>query len=200
MTIRNTILGLIAQRARHGYDLHAAFEALAGGADKWSLKPAQVYTTLDRLAASGLIAVERIEQDGGPEKQIYAITPSGRAELARWLLEPLASQHQRDAFFLKLMLSMATELADPVRVIRVQRMGLFQELHQITRQRSQLDGHQSLAMIMLFDRAAMHLEADLRWLEMLEARIDELRQQPLPTPIPRQRGRPPKGSDSPAKE
>lgn len=45
MSVRNAILGLLADHPRHGYELRAAFEALAGGEDVWAVKPAQVYTT-----------------------------------------------------------------------------------------------------------------------------------------------------------
>ena len=38
----------------------------------------------------------------------------------------------------------------------------------------------------------MHLEADLRWLDLIEARLDDIRRQPLPRPTPRPRGRPKK--------
>jgi DNA-binding PadR family transcriptional regulator len=193
MSVRNTLLGLLAQRPRHGYDLHAAFEAIAGGRELWALKPAQVYSTLGRLEESGLISPERVEQDSGPEKQIFAITPAGQDELARWFGTPVESEHQRDEFFLKLMLSIATGLADPYAVIRTQRAGLFRELHALTRRRGDLNPADALAAMLLLERAAMHVEADLRWLEMLEARLDEIRRQPLPEPTPRPRGRPPRG-------
>jgi DNA-binding PadR family transcriptional regulator len=193
MSVRNTLLGLLAQRPRHGYDLHGAFEAIAGGREFWALKPAQVYSTLGRLEEGGLIVPERVEQDGGPEKQIYAITPAGRDEVEHWLLTPVEGQHQRDEFFLKLMLSVATGLANPYAVIRAQRAGLFQELHALTRRRSATDPASALAALLLLERAAMHVEADLRWLDMLEARLDEIRRQPLPEPEPRPRGRPPRG-------
>jgi DNA-binding PadR family transcriptional regulator len=49
MSVRNAILGLLAQRPRHGYELRAAFEALVGGEAIWEVKPAQIYTTLARL-------------------------------------------------------------------------------------------------------------------------------------------------------
>jgi DNA-binding PadR family transcriptional regulator len=192
MSVRNAVLGLLSQRPRHGYDLHAAFEALAGGRELWALKPAQVYTTLDRLEEGGLVARQRVEQDGGPEKTVYAITPAGQAELARWLEAPVESQHQRDEFFLKLMLSIASGAADPYRVIAVQRAALFRELHALTLRRRATDARTALAHALLLDRAAMHLESDLRWLEMLEARLDEIRRQPLPAPEPRPRGRPPR--------
>jgi hypothetical protein len=38
----------------------------------------------------------------------------------------------------------------------------------------------------------MHLEADLKWLDLLDARLDEIRKQPVPKPELRPRGRPKK--------
>jgi hypothetical protein len=40
------------------------------------------------------------------------------------------------------------------------------------------------------DKAVMHLEADLRWLDMVEGRLDDMQKQPLPQPEIRPRGRP----------
>jgi DNA-binding PadR family transcriptional regulator len=192
MSVWNALLGLLEQRPRHGYELHDAFEAVVGGEENWDLKPAQVYATLARLAKRGLIAEEALAQDGGPEKRIYAVTPAGRDALRRWLFEPVKSEHQRDEFFLKLMLSLATGQADPYRVIYIQRASLYQEMHALTARRSQADPRRDLAHILLLDQAIMHLEADLRWLDMVEARLDEVRRQPLPEPETRPRGRPPK--------
>jgi len=48
-------LGLLAQGPRHGYELHSAFIALAGGADQWDVKPPQIYSTLARLEEAGLV-------------------------------------------------------------------------------------------------------------------------------------------------
>jgi hypothetical protein len=101
-------------------------------------------------------------------------------------------EHQRDEFFVKLMLTLATGEAHPRRVIQTQRLRLFKELHGLTAQRGRLDPQTSLARILLFDKAIMHLEADLRWLDMIEGRLDEVRRQPLPEPVARPRGRPKK--------
>jgi len=193
MSVKNALLGLLAHHPRHGYELHDAFEAMVGGEQNWDLKPAQVYSTLTRLEKQGLIVEESIEQDGGPEKRIYTLTDAGHKALARWFSVPVGGNHQRDEFFLKLMISLAAEDGDPRQVIYVQRASLYKELHAITAQRSQVDPHHELAHVLLLDQAVMHLEADLRWLEMIEARLDEIRRQPLPEPEDRPRGRPPKG-------
>lgn len=193
MSVRNAILGLLAHRPRHGYELHDAFEAMVGGEQNWDIKPAQVYTTLNRLEKEGFVIEDGVEQAGGPEKHIYTVTEAGRSELQEWFNRPIFSDHRRDEFFLKLMLSLAVEDSDPRKLIYVQRAGLYKELHAITAQRSRVDPKSELAYVLLLDQAVMHLEADLRWLEMVEARLDEICRQPIPEPAERPRGRPPKG-------
>lgn len=194
MSVRNALLGLLEQRPRHGYELHAVFEAVVGGKQNWEVKPAQIYTTLARLEKKGLIVQQGLKREGGPEKRIYAITAAGLEELHAWLTSAVKTEHQRDAFFLKLMISLASDQADPRRVIYVQRASLYQDLHAVTVRRGKADPASQLAHILLLDQAIMHLEADLRWLEMIEARLDEVVRQPLPEPKARRRGRPPKGT------
>lgn len=148
--------------------------------------------TLARLEQSGLVIQEGLEQEGGPEKRIFAITSEGRRELREWLNSPVKTEHQQDEFFVKLMISLATGEADPRRVIYIQRASLYGELHGLTAQRSLTDPQRRLAQILLFDQAIMHVEADLRWLDMIEARLEDVIRQPMPEPESRPRGRPPK--------
>ena len=192
MSVRNALLGLLAQRPRHGYELHAALVALVGGEENWNVRPAQVYTTLARLAEGGLISEEAVEKEGGPEKHIYALSPAGREELERWLSTGVLDERVRDEFYLKLMLGLAQDSIDSRQVIQVQRHTLYQELHRLTAQRQSADAQSELAKILLLDKAVMHLEADLRWLDMIEARLEDVQRQPLPQPEPRPRGRPPR--------
>lgn len=190
MSVRNALLGLLAQRPRHGYELRAAFEALVGGEEIWDVKPAQIYTTLARLEEGGLVTEEGLEQAGGPEKRIYGLTSEGRSELNHWFASSVSEEHQRDEFFIKLMLSIDDEKADPYKVIQAQRSALYQQLHAVTARRNTANPRSELAQIFLLDKMIMHLEADLKWLDLLEARLDDIRKQPVPQPEPRPRGRP----------
>ena len=190
MSVRHAVLGLLAQHPRHGYELRAAFQALVGGEENWDVKPAQIYTTLARLEQGGLVAEDSVEQNAGPEKRIYAITLAGRKTLGEWFACGIELEHQHDEFFLKLMLGLVSAVAEPYRLIQTQRAHLFQELHDITEHRSHADPSKELAKILLLDKAVMHLEADLRWLDMIEARLDEIKRQPLPEPETKPRGRP----------
>ena len=190
MSVRHTLLGLLTQQPRYGYELRAAFMALAGGAEAWDVKPAQIYTTLNRMAESGLVSKNAAEGDSSDEKVVFAITENGREELARWLGQGSLDDPQQDPFFLKLMLSLELPEVDAAVLIQTQRSALYQELHRITTVRTRLDPHSELARILLMDKAIMHLEADLRWLDMIESRLEEVQSQPAPRPELRHRGRP----------
>ncbi|MCS5713822.1 helix-turn-helix transcriptional regulator [Herbiconiux sp. CPCC 205716] len=81
--LRLFVLGsLDARGAMHGHQLR-----LLGEEERihlWTdVSVGSLYGALKRLAAEGLIVEERTEREGSyPERQVYAITPSGRAALA----------------------------------------------------------------------------------------------------------------------
>ncbi|MBK8783797.1 MAG: helix-turn-helix transcriptional regulator [Anaerolineales bacterium] len=192
MSVRNAILGLLAQKPRHGYELHAAFSAVVGEAT-WDVKPAQVYTTLERLEESGLVQTKSDLGEGRePERRIYAITRDGRDALKGWFDDSVPTEHQRDEFFVKLMIGLVSGEADPARIIQTQRSRLYQEMHDATTQRDGYDPLAEMAQILLTDKNIMHLEADLRWLDMIEMRLEAIKGQPFPEPEIRKRGRPKK--------
>jgi DNA-binding PadR family transcriptional regulator len=187
VSVRAAILALLAQRSRHGYELREAFEAVVGGRAVWDLKPAQVYTTLQRLEEAGLVVKTAVRRAGGPDQHIFALTEAGRAELDRWYAEGVHSAHQRDEVFLKIVLALADGQADAESIIRTQRATLYRDLHELTTRRGEV---RHLTQAMLLDKAIMHIEADLRWLDMAEARLHEMREHALPALPERRRGRP----------
>lgn len=200
MPVRHALLGLLHQRPRHGYDLREAYVALVGGPAVWDLKPAQVYTTLQRLERDGEIEPVETGRFGGPERTVFRVTDAGRRELAAWFSEGVHGEHVRDAFFVKLVVAISTPEADPREVIRIQRATLYRDLHALTGRRASLDRNLELARALLLDKAVMHLEADLRWLDMVEARLADIERQPVPQPVARRRGRPPKAVSARAPE
>lgn len=192
MPVRHAILGLLNEKPRHGYDIRAAFEAMVGGSVVWDLKPAQVYTTLQRLERDGLVEPVETERIGGPERVVFQLTSDGVAALDRWFSAGVHSDHVKDHFWVKLMVATRTAGVDPRSVIHTQRATLYKELHAITARLGELDRTAELSRITLLDKAVMHLEADLRWLDMVEGRLADIENQPVAQPLTPRRGRPPK--------
>jgi PadR family transcriptional regulator AphA len=101
------VLGLLAERPRHGYDIAVELGPDAAVGQVWRVARRFVYRALERLAALGLAVPERDEPGAsGPPRTVYAATPAGREALTDWLVTPV--DHLRDvrsALLLKLVLA-----------------------------------------------------------------------------------------------
>ncbi len=99
MSLRNHLLGLLAFRPRSGYSLHKSFFE--------PVRPAlsQIYRTLSDMYEEGLVDFERVEQEKLPDQKVYHITEAGKAELERWLREPVPLRVGRDRFIAQLWFS-----------------------------------------------------------------------------------------------
>lgn len=159
------LLALLQSGRTHGYELKQTFEEMFG--DVWPpLNIGQVYTTLQRLEKEGLAASGTVSQAGRPDKKVYEVTDEGRTALAGWLAEPAAGTRLRDEFFLKFVLAEATGAGDPFELIERQRAQCLQTLRDlgtVTRQ----DGVAGPTKL-LAAGAALHLQADLQWLDRYE--------------------------------
>ncbi len=176
MSIKYAILGLLADRPLHGYELKAAYEAELVPATQ--LNYGQVYTTLERLARDGLVAHEVVSQTERPDKKVYALTGEGRRELQEWLTTPShLDLDLRNETFLKLVLARRLDDADPLEILAVERRSCFERLHEVTQARAQADKEgASVQTILLLDLAVLKLEAFMKWLE----RCEEVLQQEKP--------------------
>ena len=191
MIVKHALLALLDYTPTYGYELHGLMAASLG--DHWTINIGQIYSTLSRLERDGLV-VRQVASVGEPaERTPYALTQDGKVELERWYHEPVPRDYRlRDAFYAKLMLSLFFGPVPPDEVLQTQRRELLSEMHELTRTRAEADPASQLPWLLLLESAIMHLEADLRWLDMCEARLDELRQMPSPRYVSRPRGRPPK--------
>ena len=173
MSVPHALLGLLEQQPHHGYDLKRLFDSYF--APDRPLAYAQVYSTLGRMEQRGQVRLEAVERAEGPDRRRFAITPDGLAELERWLAEPLpAEPHLQASLYAKVVLAILSgrpvePLVDAERHAHLERM---RELTAIRR-----DGPLSVAL--LADYCLFHLEADLRWLDVTAARVDDLRRQIL---------------------
>ena len=79
MSIRHSLLALLQDQPRYGYELRVEFEDRTGAA--WPLNIGQVYTTLDRLERDGLVSKDG---DDGGGHVIYSITDAGAEEVEAW--------------------------------------------------------------------------------------------------------------------
>lgn len=103
MTIRYTILGLLAQQPQSGYDLKKAIST--SPLLHWSGNSNQVYTALLELNAEGCVEVIQGSGEGYPGKKIYRLTLRGQTELRAWLNQPPALLEVKNHFLVQFLFS-----------------------------------------------------------------------------------------------
>ena len=123
--IKFLLLGLLAGRTRHGYELKAAFEELFGGT--WPLNPGQVYMTLSKMEDERLVTSELVEQELLPDRRMYAITEEGRTELKRWTSEATNGPIRiRDEMVTKVLTALNTDAEQAIDLVWAQRRNHLQ--------------------------------------------------------------------------
>jgi len=71
MSVKFAMLGILAEKDLHGYELKSSFDEKVG--EFWSLNYGQIYSTLDRLEKDNLVTHDLQTQDRRPDKKIYSI-------------------------------------------------------------------------------------------------------------------------------
>lgn len=171
MNVSLGLLGLLTVANLHGYDLRQLCDRLLSPGRP--VKQGQVYATLHRHERDGNIAVVAVEQDEGPERRRYALTERGRAEVAGWLATPEpAAPYLQSGLYAKVIVALLAGFGVE-RLIDAQRAAHLARMRELTAARRA----GGLPDVLLADFALFHLEADIRWLDMTEARIAQIEQQ-----------------------
>jgi len=168
VSLDHILLSLLQERAT-GYDLKREFEA--GAAAFWPARLSQIYPTLKRLEARGLLEARNEPSNKGPSRRTYVRTASGTRELKRWLRQGPVIGKERFAYLGQL--SSMGVLRDPevpreflvqLRQSFAKRLGYLREVEGMI-----LDVRtpESLDEVSFYDWAALKMGID-----GLEARIE----------------------------
>ena len=148
MSVKHSILAVLHDGDRYGYQLRAEFEERTGAT--WPLNIGQVYTTLSRLERDGLVV------PSGQDAQnhvFYRITEAGRDELT-----------------VKLALAVTVAGVDVQRIVQSQRKHALAALQDYTRVKARLV-EDELAAGLVLESMIFQCEAEIRWLDHVEARV-----------------------------
>jgi DNA-binding PadR family transcriptional regulator len=103
MSLEHAILGFLNYHPYSGYDLKKIFDTSIR--HFWPADQSQIYRTLARLEENGLAEMERIPQEDRPDRKVYHITETGRAELLRWISGPPPLGEPRSAPLIQVFFS-----------------------------------------------------------------------------------------------
>ena len=88
MALPHAILVSLCEQAGSGYELARRFDRSIGYF--WSASHQQIYRTLRTMEDDGWVHAATVAQRGRPDKKVYTVSEQGRAELARWIAQPLS--------------------------------------------------------------------------------------------------------------
>jgi DNA-binding PadR family transcriptional regulator len=115
------LLGILAIHPHQsGYEIRKTVQQSVGFF--WGESFGQIYPTLKRLLADGLIVADASSSQTRPRRREYSITAVGLANLQKWLAVPFRDDPPRDEFLLKMFF--ANEAGPAVAIEQVRR---FQE-------------------------------------------------------------------------
>ncbi|WP_096186418.1 PadR family transcriptional regulator [Evansella halocellulosilytica] len=163
MSVKHSLLALLYEKPRHGYELKTGFEELVQG--MWPLNAGQVYTTLDRLERDKLVESPGHDQK---DRKLYTITQSGKEELWNWLEKPVGRSLLKDEFYFKYLCASHVDYEEKQNMIRQQKQTMMKDILHLTQLKKQMNQSGNHTMKMLAEGALLHLEADIKWLEMIE--------------------------------
>ncbi len=178
MSVRHGLLALLTEGPMHAYQLKQQFEERTGGT--WPLNIGQVYTTVQRLVRDGLAEPDARKDD----VERFALTAAGRAAAAEWWTTPVQrGTPARDELVIKLALGATAPGVKVVDLVQRQRRESMRSLHEYTRlQRTTGD---DLAWALVLDHLIFALEAEIRWLDHVEAKVARAGAAPQRAPRPR---------------
>jgi DNA-binding PadR family transcriptional regulator len=165
-----TLLGLLERESSHGYELKRDYDAYIGLGR--SLPFGQVYATLARLARDGKVRAGETEPGSGPDRKRYAITDLGKRDVEVWLTQPIEPEpHLQTVLFAKVVIALMLDRSagSYLEVQRAAHLRRMRELTEIKRMGSAVEA-------LLADHGLFHLEADLRWIDVTEARLQALKE------------------------
>lgn len=113
MSVKHSLLALLYEKSRHGYELKTGFEELVQG--MWPLNAGQVYTTLDRLERDLLITSPGHDKK---DRKLYTITQAGKEELWSWLEKPVERSLLKDEFYFKFLCASHVSYENKINMIK----------------------------------------------------------------------------------
>ncbi|AWB88551.1 transcriptional regulator [Salinibacterium hongtaonis] len=192
MSVRMSILAMLAAQPSYGYLLRAEFDRRTGSGTP--LNVGQVYKALELLERDGYATRSAHTDDDG--HVFYEATAEGSAAVSRWLATPeTGSGGGRSDLATKVAIACSVPGIAIEPILETQRASARARRSQLDAETIPTSG--GIGPQLVADATTFDLEAELRWLDQVEARVRAAREsgEPLHVPFdldPPRRGRPAK--------
>ena len=137
MSLPHIILGMLRKKPKSGYDLKKELETTIHYF--WEADISRIYRSLNDMQRKGWVEFETVIQEDSPNKKIYSLTETGRAELQNWLAEPGKTSGTNKPFLAQLHFSDAIPIEDQLRVMEARLAALKEEIVELERRAANLN-------------------------------------------------------------
>jgi DNA-binding PadR family transcriptional regulator len=170
VSVQSGFVALLTLGPAYGSQLQAEF--LARAAHRKQLNAGQVYSTLDRLTAQGLVRAAGTTSDGLP---LYDLTDSGYAQARTWLTAgPTDGSTDWDEMLDQVLLSASIDGALPLQVIAGYRAAFEQLISSLLADGAPQAVSERTAAIASASRASeFGARAALSWLAEIGAQLEQ---------------------------
>ena len=163
---------LAVEGEQSGYELLK--RAGRGVGHVWAPAKSHLYAVLPRLARDGLARVRTVVQSDRPDKQLYAITPTGKRALSSWL--ETVDADDVDGFHLKVFYGGLIPRHTLIEHVEAYRDGVHDTLatYDEISERNKGRGHEYYHRLML-DYGYARARASLAWADEVIAKLQRKR-------------------------
>lgn len=116
------LLGLLNHEDLSGYDIKKRVDVMIS--NFWEVGYGQIYPTLAKLESQGYVTRRTSETSGGPEKNLYSITGTGKELLTQWLKTPEQKEYTKYEILVKLFFGSLVSAENSINRIKA-----FKERH-----------------------------------------------------------------------
>ncbi len=166
--MKHFLLALLDAGPTYGLELKQQHDDLVGVV-AGPVNVGQIYTTLGRLENNDLVRHSVEPSEVGPDRKVYELTEHGAKELQLWLETPPAAPELKSEAISKIVAAIRLNRPELFDLIRDHRGQCLEALRALDMAAAESGAASSAPVDALIQAAALHLQADLRWLDHVEA-------------------------------
>ena len=175
--LKISLLGFLAEKPMHGYELHQNVSDLEGFGIVWHIKIGKLYAMLNKLHENQMVAVKNTQEGNRPVRNEYRITAKGEETLNVWMEKPvLHGRDFRHLFLLKILFSLGGEKEKTLRLIHNQQTECQSWKKRFESNLSSLEIDKDNPMnfqLFVNQYRLSQVKADLDWLSWIDGKIGE---------------------------
>ncbi len=179
--LKHGILGLLNYGSMTGYEINKAFKDSLSYF--WNAQTSQIYRELQTLKKNGWATDEVIEQDGKPDKKLFTITESGKAELTRWLIDEDTEYAMRSPLMMKTFFRGERSIEENIAYFDALSEGCDAFAARMTATPPDIEGYakeigdpmKALYWKMTVDFGTMYAQMYRSWIEKCRKELEEIR-------------------------